>query len=195
VTEGQVAALDQTITASDGAGNSETLSGLIQINAPIQPGDSGGALANSSGQVIGMNTAAASGFRRFAASNVAFAIPINSALVIARQIQAGQASAKIHIGQRGVLGIEVQPSSSANPVGGSSGAPVVGVASGSPAAAAGLRAGDTIVSVAGKSIGGVDELQPALDGFHPGDRVAIAWLDSNGQRHDATITLMAGPPA
>lgn len=192
VTEGQVSALDQTITASDGAGNSETLNGLIQINAPIQPGDSGGALANASGQVIGMNTAAAGG-RRFATSNVAFAIPINSALSIARQIQAGQASSTIHIGARGVLGVEVQPSSLG--AGSTSGAPVVGVASGSPAAAAGLTAGDVIVAVAGKAINSVDDLQPALAGYHPGDRVTISWLDGNGRRHDATLTLMTGPPA
>ena len=58
---GVVTALDQSITASAGPNNSEDLTGLIQSNAPISPGDSGGALANASGQVIGMITAGAAG--------------------------------------------------------------------------------------------------------------------------------------
>jgi S1-C subfamily serine protease len=200
VTQGSVSALNQSITANDTSGNSETLNGTIQINAPIQPGDSGGALVNTSGQVIGMNTAAAGGYRQYSASSVAFAIPINSALSIARQIQAGQGSATIHIGVRGVLGVQVQPASAGNgnPFGGASntsGAPIVGVASGSPAASAGLVAGDVITSVGSKTITSVGDLQPALDPYHPGDRVNISWVDSAGQHHSATLSLMAGPPA
>jgi S1-C subfamily serine protease len=199
VTQGSVSALDQSITANDTSGNSETLNGTIQINAPIQPGDSGGALVNASGQVIGMNTAAAGGYRRYSASSVAFAIPINSALSIARQIQAGQASATIHIGVRGVLGVEVQPDSQAgNPLGGgsaTSGAPVVGTAAGSPAAAAGLVAGDVITSVGAKTISAPSDLQAALNAYHPGDRVTVGWVDTSGQQRSATIALIAGPPA
>ena len=199
VTQGSVSALDQSITANDTTGNSETLNGTIQINAPIQPGDSGGALVNSSGQVIGLNTAAAGGYRRYSASSVAFAIPINSALSIARQIQAGQASATIHLGVRGVLGVEVQPASQAgNPFGSgtsTAGAPVVGTASGSPAAAAGLVAGDVITSVGDKTITASADLQTALNPFHPGDRVTIGWVDGSGQHHTATVALIPGPPA
>ena len=202
VTQGSVSALDQSITANDTSGNSETLTGTIQIDAPIQPGDSGGALVNASGRVIGMNTAAAGGYRRYSASSVAFAIPINSALSIARQIQAGQSSATIHIGPRGVLGVEVQPASQAgNPFGGgggggaASGAPVVGTASGSPAASAGLVAGDVITSVETKTISASSDLEAALEPYHPGDRVTVGWTDSGGQHHSATVSLIAGPPA
>ena len=82
VANGQVTALQQTITASDETGDStETLNGMIQTNAPIQPGDSGGPLINGSGQVIGMDTAASGGRRGPQRGAVeSFAIPINTAL-------------------------------------------------------------------------------------------------------------------
>src|SRR5258708_25189085 len=102
VTQGSVSALDQSITANDTSGNSEQLTGTIQINAPIQPGDSGGSLVNASWPVVGMNTAAAAGYRREPPSSLAVAIPINSALSIPPPIQASQSSATLHIGPRGV---------------------------------------------------------------------------------------------
>ena len=91
---GTVTALNQSITASDqGDGTSEQLTGLIETNADIQPGDSGGALVNTSGQVIGVDTAASAGysfqFNGQSQGNQGFAIPINTALSIARQIEAG----------------------------------------------------------------------------------------------------------
>src|SRR6266702_6812290 len=94
VATGTVTALNQGITASDeGSGvNSEQLTGLIETNADIQPGDSGGALVNSYGQVIGMNTAASSGTQFQSASGQsaaqAYAIPIDHAETIAQQIGA-----------------------------------------------------------------------------------------------------------
>ncbi len=112
VATGTVTALNQGITASDeGSGsNSEQLAGLIETNADIQPGDSGGALVNSYGQVIGMNTAASSGTQFQSQSDQtaeqAFAIPINEATSIAKQIEAGQGSSTVHIGATAFLGIE-----------------------------------------------------------------------------------------
>ncbi|MDQ6856768.1 MAG: S1C family serine protease, partial [Candidatus Dormibacteraeota bacterium] len=87
VTTGNVSALNQTITASDQSGvDVETVSGLIQIDAPIQPGDSGGPLVNSNGDVIGMDTAAqsASGRATQQTSTIAYAIPINKAIQVVR---------------------------------------------------------------------------------------------------------------
>ena len=94
VATGQVTALGQTITASDETGNStETLNGMIQTNAPIQPGDSGGPLINSNGQVIGMDTAASGGRRGPQPGAVeSFAIPINTALNYAHQLLAHPAA-------------------------------------------------------------------------------------------------------
>jgi S1-C subfamily serine protease len=115
---GQVTALNQTITAGDPGGTvtSETLHGMIATNANIVSGDSGGPLANSAGEVIGMDTAG--GGEGFSAqqSTVGFAIPINTALSVAQQIAAGQASSTVTIGYPPFMGIYIPPSSSdANP--------------------------------------------------------------------------------
>ena len=111
---GTVTALNQSITASDeGDGTSEQLSGLIQTNANIQPGDSGGALVDTSGQVLGVDTAASAGFS-FQSNDQSqgtqgFAIPINTALSIARAIEAGAGSSTVHIGETAFLGVEISP--------------------------------------------------------------------------------------
>ena len=108
-TEGSVAALGQTITASDGGGgNVETLHGLIQIYAGIQPGDSGGALIDADGHVVGMTTAASGGGFRETSANVGFAIPIDDALAIARRIESGKGGDGVHIGgSKALIGVSV----------------------------------------------------------------------------------------
>ncbi len=91
---GRVTALGQSITASDETGQtSESLTDMIQTDAPIQPGDSGGPLVNSNGQVIGLDTAA-SGVRRghHPGAVQAFAIPIDTALTYAHQLMAAPPS-------------------------------------------------------------------------------------------------------
>ena len=115
VTAGHITALNTTITASDEAGSTttETLHGMIQTNADIVPGDSGGPLANSAG-VIGMDTAGNdSGDQQGPAAG--FAIPINTALSVARQIAAGHASSVITVGYPPFLGIFIGSGSSSNP--------------------------------------------------------------------------------
>ena len=116
---GIINALNRSIQASDqGSNTTEDLNHMLQTNAPIEQGDSGGALANNAGQVIGMITAAnTSTSSQIGASGgtLGFAIPINSALAIARQIALGQRSATVYIGMPGFLGVEVATSSSSNP--------------------------------------------------------------------------------
>ena len=111
---GQVTALNQTITASDDGGStaSETLHGMIQTNADIVPGDSGGPLASSAG-VIGMDTAGNDPSGQEAAAG--FAIPINTALSVARQIAAGHAGPTITIGYPAFVGIFIGSGSSSSP--------------------------------------------------------------------------------
>ncbi len=114
-TPGHITALNQTITASDEAGSttSETLYGTIQTNADIVPGDSGGPLASSAG-VIGMDTAGNDpGDQQGPAAG--FAIPINTALSVARQIAAGHASSVITVGYPPFLGVFVGAGSSSDP--------------------------------------------------------------------------------
>ena len=113
--EGIINSLNKTISPTDeSTGATETLHGMLQTNADIVSGDSGGPLVNSAAQVIGMDTANASSSQG-SSSVLGYAIPINTALSVARQIAAGQASATVQIGLPGFLGILVPQSSSAIP--------------------------------------------------------------------------------
>ncbi len=124
VAPGTITALDQSITASDAAdGTTEQLSHMIETDADIQPGDSGGPMVNTSGQVIGMDTAASNGFSfQGAGSGVqGYAIPINTVRRIAKQIEAGKASTSVHVGPTAFLGVEVATGASCTGGGGGSG--------------------------------------------------------------------------
>jgi S1-C subfamily serine protease len=190
VVTGNVTALDQTITVTDDSGgNTQTLSGLIQTDAPLQPGDSGGPLLNRSGQVIGIDTAASAGRRFRAGASVGLAIPINQARAIAAQIQAGQGSATVHIGLPGFLGVQIASTQRSA----ARGAVVAGVVAGGPAAAAGLAAGDIITSVDGQTVTSPDALSAATGSHHPGDKVTVRWTDTSGAQHRATVVLATGP--
>jgi S1-C subfamily serine protease len=103
---GSVTGLNQTITASDeGSGEQpERLTGMIQTNADIIPGDSGGPLASTNGTVIGMDTAATTTGNQ---QGLGFAIPIDRALTIARRIIAGQPGAGVQIGTTAFVGVLV----------------------------------------------------------------------------------------
>jgi S1-C subfamily serine protease len=186
---GRITGLGQTITAADPGGtNAETLSDMIQFDAQIQPGDSGGPLLNASNRVIGMDTAGSSRVRfRQLGSNVGFAIPINGAVEIARQISSGQPSPNIVGGHRALIGVEVQ-NNNAPP-----GAVVIGVQSGSPAEAAGIAEQDVITSIDRAPVDSVTALRAALAHHQPGDRVLVGWVDPSGRQHTATVQLATGP--
>jgi S1-C subfamily serine protease len=207
---GSITALNQSITASDELdGTSEQLSGLIQTNANIQPGDSGGALVNSSGEVIGMNSAASQGYSFQSSGTQGFAIPINQALATAKSIEAGKGSSTTHVGATAFLGVLISAGSDNSQSGNggsfggssssngssSSGATVANVVPNGPAANAGLAQGDTVTSFDGQSISDPSSLSALLVAHHPGDKVQMSWTDSSGQAHTATVTLASGPPA
>ena len=204
---GTVTALDQSITASDeSSSNTEQLTGLIQTDAPIQPGESGGPLVTTSSKIIGMDTAASANFSFNQGTTQGFAIPINSALSIAHQIVAGHASDTIHIGATGFLGVQVQATSGGTSSSGQDGGPgatgtsipgvsVAGTLANSPAAKSGLVNGDTITAVNNVTVNSPSDLTAALSRFHPGDSVTIKWTDANGQKHAESITLETGPAA
>jgi S1-C subfamily serine protease len=193
VAQGTVTALNQSITASDDfGGGSEQLSGLIQTNAPIQPGDSGGPLVDTSGKVVGIDTAASSGFSFQSSATAGFAIPINAALSTAKQIENGQGSASVHIGATAFLGVKVSSAGGSSST--TTGAAVVGTEPGTPAATAGLESGDVITSLGGKAVTSAQSLTTNLVTHHPGDQVSVQWVDASGQQHSATVQLASGPP-
>ena len=223
-TAGHVTALNQTITASNEGGSTttETLYGVIQTNADIVPGDSGGPLAGSAG-VIGMDTAGNDANNQQAA--IGFAIPINTALSVAREIAGGRASSTITIGYPAFLGIFIGSGSSSNPQAqaqqqgnGGSGSPpacytsntdlvvpaeiaavgsgtlIAGTICGGPAAGAGLTGGAVITAVNGHAVGSPDDLAGILARFHPGEEISVTWVSPSGHRTTSRLHLAAGPP-
>lgn len=190
---GQITDLGQSIKAQDESnGTTEQLTGLIQTNANIQPGDSGGALINSSGQVVGVDTAASTGFSFETQGNQGFAIPINQATSVAQQIRSGQASTTVHIGATAFLGVEIDTSPAASAA---QGAVVQRTLPGGAAAAAGIISGSVIVSLNGARVDSPTALTNLIGRYHPGDRVTIDWTDPSGQTHTTPVTLANGPAA
>jgi S1-C subfamily serine protease len=176
---------------------------MLQTNAPIAPGDSGGALANAAGQVIGMNTAANTDQLGGGGNSQGFAIPINKALSIVRQIAAGHGGGKIILGPSGFMGVGVDNISNAGqcltsggvnytpPTG--SGALICNVYDGTPAAKAGIAVGDVITGVNGKSVASANALTTIMRKYRPGSTISLSWVDTSRQSHTASVTLIAGP--
>jgi S1-C subfamily serine protease len=218
---GSVTALDQAITASDQGSfgtTTEHLTGLIESNCDIQPGDSGGPLVNTSDQVVGMDTAAseAQGYSISGAAGQGYSIPIDAALSVVREIEAGKSATDVHIGGTGFLGVYIEANSSAATRGGlgigsrtptatpgttsptsstsaGSGARVYSVISGTPAQSAGLQSGDIILSIGGSAVKSVNDVTKIMLQYHPGQRVDVKWTTPSGATQSATITLIGGP--
>jgi S1-C subfamily serine protease len=187
---GTVTNVGRSITVSDDQGGSENLSGLIETNAAVRPGDSGGPLLDSDGRVIGMDTAASVNNQvAQTTTNQGYAIPIDKALSIADQIHSGNGSDTIHIGGTAFLGVQA----SANSYEGA-GAVVSGVVPGSAAEAAGLSPGDLITSIGGQTISSPDTLSEIVVDQQPGDSVEVVFIDQTGVPQTTSLTLASGPP-
>jgi S1-C subfamily serine protease len=197
---------------------------MLQTTAKIQPGDSGGPLADAAGAVIGVDTAAGTG-----GSQAGYAIPINTAMAAERQIARGRPGPGITLGVGGFLGVII-PSSSApspqaqaaeerilgtNPAGSApqigclpteagagvpdsvapvdSGALVDGVLCGTGAEAAGIAAGDVIVTADGRAVSSPDGLTAIMSDFRPGSVVEITWVSPAGATRASRVRLDSAP--
>ncbi len=178
VTEGILSAKGRTLTGTD-----NNLSNLLQTDAAINPGNSGGPLVDSTGQVIGINVAVASGTTSEPAQNIGFSIPSNTVVNALPSLKAGKGanSQGGQTTQSGTfLGVSVADATG--------GALVQAVEPGSPAAAAGIQAGDLITSVNGKAIADGTALQQAIRSEKSGTTVTIG-LTRNGSPTTVKATL------
>jgi S1-C subfamily serine protease len=169
VTRGIVSALNRTV---------DNLTGMIQTDAAINPGNSGGPLVNSTGQVIGINTAVAAD----GAQNIGFAIPIDKARSLADRLKSGQGPAPTAF-----LGVSTTDTSD-----GSGGAQVVDLVAGGPAAKGGMAVGDLIVTFDGKPVSTADSLSGLVQAHQPGDSVQVV-VQRNGASRTITVTLGTKP--
>jgi S1-C subfamily serine protease len=195
ISTGTVAALDQTITAGGGNSGQERLHGVIQMDAPISPGESGGPIADRAGQVVGMITAGqpSDGSTR---TQTSFAITTDAAMTIVNAIRSGQASSSIVLGPRGFLGVQVTDLSArtASQVGLqiTQGALVVEVVPGTPADQSGIPRYGAIVAIDGREVTSASSLGSVLFDKKPGDVVRVTWTDVRGT-HTSSVTLIEGP--
>jgi len=181
VSVGVISGLGRTVSAS-GGGFYETLEDVIQTDAAINPGNSGGPLLNLKGEVIGINTAMASG-----AENIGFAIPINQAK---RDIEQVKTTGKIvypFLGVRYVLVTDEIQKKNNLPVNygalvgkGAQGEPAV--TPGSAADKAGIREGDIILEFNGEKITTENSLAKIIMKYHPGDKVKLKILRQNQEK-------------
>jgi len=171
VTAGIVSALNRDISSV----NNFTISGVIQTDAAINHGNSGGPLLNMSGEVVGVNSQIESDSG--GNEGVGFAVPANTIASVASKLVKGQ---KV---EHPYLGVYVQTASNRP------GAQIGRVQSGSPAADAGLKAGDVITDFAGKPIATANDLTSAVGSKQPGDKVSVTYVRKGSS---TTVDLTIG---
>jgi len=157
---------------------------FIQTDAAINPGNSGGPLVNMEGEVIGINTAILTDTNAYA--GVGFAMPSNMIAQVYNQLTVPE-----HRVELGSIGIEFNAQENpaiARVYGGQGGITISSVVPGSPAERAGLKVGDTIFSVDGKSIKNGDELVSDIAGRKPGSKVTLGYF-RNGKKDEAAVTV------
>ncbi len=188
VTSGIVSGTGRSVVASDGSGTTtETLSDMIQTDAAINSGNSGGPLVNAAGEVIGINTATST-----SAENMGFAIPISSVKGMLAQLTETGSAKRTYLGVY-VTEITAEIAKNYNlPV--SEGAYIYSssnysaVVSGSPAAKAGLRDKDIVTKVNGVSVGAAGSLTNLIGEYKPGDTVQLTVV-RDGKEIAVNVTL------
>jgi putative serine protease PepD len=174
VTTGIVSALQRQISGLDGF----AIDHVIQTDAAINPGNSGGPLIDAAGKVVGINSQIATGGNGDANVGIGFAIPIDTAKAELATLEQGGAV------RHAFLGVEARD--------GHGGAVIGRVETGGPAAEAGLRRGDVIVSLDGERIGSADALTEAVASHKPGQTASLGY-ERGGVSHTARVELAARP--
>lgn len=188
ISQGIISGLNRTISVSDGSSSSSStaMEGLMQTDATINSGNSGGPLLNSRGQVIGINTAKASN-----GEGMGFAIPINVAKPILEQIMESGSYERPYIGISGIsLTEQTQYSSESleEQLGTSKGIYIASVAAGGGAAAAGIEQGDVILAVNGVEVGTMNKLNTVLVAYSVGDTVTLTVMrDKKEEQVDVVL--------
>ena len=180
---GTVTALHQTVTVDDENGGTSRLRNLIEVDADLIPGDSGGALLDADGDVVGMNVAASSG----SADITGYVTPIGRVLEVADAVLAGDDAGTVDLGYDAFLGVQLA-SDTGEPL-------LAGTLSDGPAAAAGLSAGDTITAFDGQAVTSTVRLRRLIASHAPGDTVSVTWTDASGSSQATGVTLAQAPVA
>lgn len=196
VTSGYVSALDRELTLTNESGETITSSGLIQTDAAINAGNSGGALLNMNGELIGINEAKSSSTSTGASvDNVGFAIPINKAQESLQQLMTLETREKVSADQASYIGITGQDVSSevTELYNIPEGVVVASVEEGGPAEQAGIQEGDIITGFDGRTITSMTQLQDTLQYYAAGETVDIVIQRSdNGGYTEQTVTITLG---
>lgn len=175
VTTGVISALERSLVNDDGA-----LGGLIQTDAAISSGNSGGPLVNERGEVVGINTAVATGGATTSASNVGFAISARELLIEIDELRRQSAGGAL---TEGFLGVGIDER-----VDGGAGAVIAEVTPDSPADDAGLRAGDIVIRANDRPVSGVGSLVALIRDGKPGTTITMVVL-RDGEVLTLTATL------
>lgn len=191
MSQGIISGLHRTIEVSSDGQTSTTMEDLIQTDATINSGNSGGPLFNSKGEVVGINSAKAS-----SGEGMGFAIPINVAKPIVEQIKKTGKFERAYLGITGI-GLESQTSYSSDQLvemfGTSKGIYVNSVTENGGAEAAGLEKGDVITKVDGVEVGTMNKINTILVSHQAGDKVKIEYI-RDGKTHTTTVTLKSEQP-
>jgi len=171
VTSGIISGIGRSLQTS-----SEHLTGLLQTDAALNPGNSGGPLADAGGKVIGMNTAVSTD-----GQNVGFAIPIDKVIPLVDSLKEGNTPAR----SQGLLGVSLSTATSG-------GAQITAVSPGTPAAAAGLQVGDVITSLNGQAVTSGTDAADYITSQTPGTKVTVQY-QRGGTAQSATATLATKP--
>lgn len=180
MTSGYISGMDRTIDIE----NSGSMDGLIQTDAAINEGNSGGALLNAAGQLIGINTAKAGG----SAIGIGFAIPVDTATPIIRKVMAEGSFESVYMGLTGMNLSRMKAMNNSVTYEGNDGVYITEVMEGTAAAVAGLQRNDIILAIDGQEVTGMTKMKRILLNYELGDTISISY-HRNGRDRSTELTF------